>query len=152
MKTPICSIPHFERLCKSFSKNFLKHITNESFKNTFKESLGIFYYGDYESYQGKFFDSLDNIKKSFNRNQHKTCIGFIVEDRFYVNYNMYDGGKDVKIKVSYTVEDENCKRVKNNNFKNKFIVFRVYMKVENHPKKRLYRWKVKMDWIKDDII
>jgi hypothetical protein len=147
MKVPICSTAHFDRLCKSFSKNFLKYITHESFTNVFKEPLKEFYYGDTDSYQGEFFNLLNDIRKSFNRNQYKTCVGFSIENRFYIAYNEFNV-KDVKIKVSYTIEDENCKRVKDNNFKDKFIVFKVYMKVENHPKKRLYRWKVKMDWIK----
>jgi len=148
MKIKICSVSHFERLCKSFWKNSFNFTQNESRLSVYKGSFRDFYYGYPESYYGNFDLLLNKLKNTFKHNPYKTSSKYNIEEYFYINNDLLQGARLIKFWISYTIEDENCKRVKDNNFKDKFIVFKIYTKVENHRKKRLYRWKVKMDWIK----
>jgi hypothetical protein len=151
-KVKICSYDHFKRLCKSFSKLFLKQIEDNRHIQKYKSSLKEFYYGDPDDFMGDFFRLLVDLKRSFGRNPYKPCSGFTHKNVFYEDDYIANidhcKGADVKIWVSYTVEDEKFRCIRDNNFIDNFITFRVFLKVSNHRKKLICRWRVKIDWIK----
>jgi hypothetical protein len=48
--------------------------------------------------------------------------------------------------VSYTVEDENKKRIWTREYCGKFLAFKIYMKIGNYRKNRIARWRVPLTW------
>lgn len=132
---PICSIKHFKRMLISFRKIALNQINNNT------KSSKSFYdcYAVYISEEDNPLDYLcSKLLLRFKMNSFKThsCFCKCVD----WNYN--------KLWVSYTVEDENKQRIKDKNFINKNLVFKIYVKIDVHRKKRIARWIVPMTWQK----
>jgi hypothetical protein len=160
MKNKICSIPHFERLCKSFSKKFFENVVENKHQNKlfdrYHDSFFNFYYGYPDDIDGKFFRLIHQLIGSFKRNSYKTKSGFVIGDLFNIVKDSQDSSEvpsidfhEVKIWISYTIENKFGFRVKtNSNFEDNFLVFRVFIKIDNHRKKRIYKWGVKTDWYK----
>jgi hypothetical protein len=146
MKIKICSEKHFKHLLISFDKYFKNEINKNVRLNLFKDSF------EYLFYDPETISKFELIKRKillkFKNNPYKTCSKFVHKDRFIIN-NVWSDIRDVNLWFSYSIENENNKRIKNfeiNN--NSFIVFKVYMKIENGRKRRIFRWKIKMNWIK----
>jgi len=144
-KIKICSEKHFKYLLKSFSKYFKNEIDKNVHLMNFKYSFDQFFY-DPEGISN-FSLILLKLLLKFKCNPYKTC------SKIYIN-EIYDSNnfwiiKDMHLWFSYTIENKNNQRIKNKEINNNsFIVFKVYMKIDNNRKRRIFRWKLKMDWIK----
>ena len=161
MITPktICSIDHFKRLIKSFEKIAIKQIKNNPHLKKYAygeyshQLMDIFY--DPEDF-GEFYYLSHRLIDSFGHNQYKTHSCFkkkggisipnemfskkpenTEEDPFYVWGDIF---------LSYTIEGENKQRIKNRNFKDQYIAFKIFMKLGNFKKKRIAYWRVKITW------
>jgi hypothetical protein len=130
---PICSIKHFERLLKSFEKIAYNQYENNN--HITRSDANIDDYLENLTYGLK--PRSVQILNKFKHNQYKTHSCF--KDKS-VRVN------NVTFWVSYTVEDQKGKRVRGKDFTNTNMVFKVFIQVDNHRKKRIIRWIVPMTW------
>lgn len=109
---------------KSISSRVIEDHNNSSrYYNLFTEFI------DSDDFQ----NILDILLKNFKSNPRKTksALKYKVSSDF--NNSFY---------VSYTFEDENGER----SITPKFIIFRIYVSVDYHRKKRLVKWSIPIDW------
>ena len=127
MKNPVCSINHFKKLLKKF-KSISYRVIEDHNKSRYYNLFSKFIVSN------DFENILDNLLKNFKSNPRKTksALKYTISSDF--NNSFY---------VSYTFEDENGKR----SMIPKFIVFRVYVSVDYHRKKRLVKWSIPITWI-----
>ena len=132
---PICSIKHFKRMLNSFRKIALKQINNNP--NSSKSFSDCYAVLDEGAEEKSPLDYLcDKLLLRFKMNPLKTHSCFCKSVDW--NYN--------KLWASYTVEDEDKRRIKDRNFTNKNLVFKVYVKIDVHGKRRIARWTVPITW------
>jgi|LSQX01.2.fsa_nt_gb hypothetical protein len=128
MNKPICSIKRFERMCVCFKK----YAQNQIERNPHTNKIPFLFYGDL-GFFNVFDKSMNKIINKFKSNRYKTKSA-IVSDIFSSYYWL-----------SYTIENDLGKRYYGKDFSDKFIVFKIHVKVGNYRKKRIAYWKVKLN-------
>lgn len=142
-RKPICSNKHFKRLLESFNKISTAQVDrNEHLIKHHYDMLNDFFNHPITIQSDSVFElMLLTLNEKFKQNPYKTKSGYdwvYPTDGFILdNYKFW---------VSYTIEDENGCRIKKDSFKDKFIVFKIHMQVDNHKKRRISKWSVPITW------
>jgi hypothetical protein len=144
MKTPICSIKHFEKLLRQFEKMANKQIVaNIVHEETYQPKAGTYlslpeYLSSKETFNTDVLHIalFDSLLPRFKADKFKT------KSEFKISYG------ETRFFVSYTVEDSNHNRMfmsdENYDIIDKFIVFRVYCQYSQ--KRLLARWSIPITW------
>jgi len=155
-KNRICSDRHFRSLIKSFTKKFiaytysLKEDNANKFLKQFQSEFHHIWW-DPEG-QGNFewimYKVLKEFKHSpFNKNK---CFFTLNENWHKEDDTCYKNHYDTTIWIGYSVEDKDHKVIRNNDYQNNYIVFKVYVKIGYYKKKLVYKFPIKINWIKSE--
>lgn len=141
IKKRICSVKHFERMLIYFKKTAIKQMLNNPHINIkYHDIINSFILTETlnDDKSSQIDDCLESLLKTFKHNPYKSHSGFQKKDLMYTINSFW---------VTYTYETYDNKRIKNNDYSNCYICFRIFMKIDSHRKKRVAIWKVKVNWL-----
>lgn len=127
-KKPVCSIKRFEGLTKQFSKIVKRVIVDYRVEGN---NILFDYYTIYH-----LDNQINMLLDTFKSNMHKTKSGQMLK-LFSTDHTFW---------VTYTFENDEFKRTS----KSTNIVFRLYVKTDGGKKKRLVRWIVPINPVKNE--
>lgn len=136
-----CSKKHFKRLANSFERIAKSQIKSNKHLDKYHDLIESLIDGNLIS-ESPYDRIIELLIKNYNMHPYKTM-------------SMYD---DVmthrlvnKFWVGYTMEDKYGKRIHKSDISNEsYMVFKIYMQIGHYKKRRIARWKVKMDWYKNN--